>query len=445
MRFLLILYAVTALAQQTFLVKPYLQLGSDPKRDLSILWHTADADAKFTVQTRVVGDSKWSLERPAACRRIAVLQTEPHHVWSAALNGIDEGRDFEYQVLRDSQPVFQSTARARKGSRQPQRFVVFGDCGANLPEQKQIAVQVANVKPDFVFITGDIVYSRGRVPEYREKFFPIYNADTADPNVGAPLLRTTLFAASPGNHDIAERDFAKYPDTQSYYYYWSQPLNGPLGEPGPNTSKTEGPVEAVGAFREAAGSNYPRMANFSFEYGNTHWTVLDANSYVNWQDPTLLQWLETDLSSSKTRWRFVGFHQPGFNSSKAHFKEQHMRVLAPVFEKHKVNIVFGGHVHNYQRSYPMFYDPVTQKWTLDKKFDGKKEKKPSGVIYIVTGAGGNRLYNPEQHDDPGSWQEFTHRFVSNVHSFTQVDIDGKRLRLREIDIHGAEVDAIEIR
>ena len=38
-------------------------------------------------------------------------------------------------------------------------------------------------------IPGDIVYTRGRVSEYRENFWPVYNAEDASPSVGAPLLR----------------------------------------------------------------------------------------------------------------------------------------------------------------------------------------------------------------------------------------------------------------
>jgi hypothetical protein len=141
-----------------------------------------------------------------------------------------------------------------------------------------------------------------------------------------------------------------------------------------------------------------------------------------------------------------------------------MRLLSPVFEKGNVDIVFSGHVHNYQRSFPMTFAPdkngtllvggkdnktirgrvVTGKWTLDKTFDGKKNTKPHGVIYVVTGAGGQELYNPEQTNDPDSWQKFTNKFVSNIHSFTQVDITGKILKLKQIDVKGKEVDAITI-
>jgi hypothetical protein len=59
---------------------------------------------------------------------------------------------------------------------------------------------------------------------------------------------------------------------------------------------------------------------------------------------------------------------------------------------------------------------VNGRWTLDKTFDGKKNNTPHSVIYIVTGAGGQELYNPEQQADPDSWQKFTDKFISAIHS-----------------------------
>ena len=29
------------------------------------------------------------------------------------------------------------------------------------------------------------------------------------------------------------------------------------------------------------------MANFSFDYANAHWIVLDSNPYVDWTEPSL--------------------------------------------------------------------------------------------------------------------------------------------------------------
>ena len=49
------------------------------------------------------------------------------------------------------------------------------------------------------------------------------------------------------------------------------------------------------------------------------------------------------------------------------------------------------------------------------------------MIYLVTGAGGAGLYNAKQEDDPASWQPFTHKFISPVHSLTVADVNGPTL------------------
>ena len=149
-----------------------------------------------------------------------------------SLNDLDPGREFSYRLSKGGEVVFSADAQAPKSGDTAYRFVVFGDCGVNTKEQKAVAFQAYQARPDFVMITGDIVYDRGRISEYREKFWPIYNADVASPATGAPLLRSTVFLAAAGNHDIATRDLGKYPDALAYFLYWSQPLNGPDGREG---------------------------------------------------------------------------------------------------------------------------------------------------------------------------------------------------------------------
>jgi Calcineurin-like phosphoesterase len=453
-----------ATPEGTFLVKPYLQLGDAAApaaaERLDVLWHSKDADAAWTIETRPATGGAWTKAVAPAYRRIAVPSIAPHRVYRATVRGLAPGAEFDYQVTRNGKPVFAARARARKSASQSHRFVVFGDCAAGTPSQRAVAYQTYLSHPDFVFITGDIVYSRGRISEYETKYWPVYNAEDASPAAGAPLIRSTLFLAAPGNHDIASRDLDMNPDTLAYFYYWAQPLNGPLGTPGAaNTPTLTGAETNQQAFLAAAGNAYPRMANFSFDYGNAHWTVLDANGYVNWDDPALRAWVEKDLAAAKNAtWRFVAFHQPGFNSAKSHFTEQQMRRLADVFEKGGVSLVFAGHVHNYQRTFPLHFamkrgpdgKPLIENRSvagdlkLDKNYDGRTRTKPDGVIYLVTGGGGAGLYNPEQQNDPASWQPFTTKFIADTHSLTVVDVDGKSLVVRQVSEDGKELDRFAV-
>ena len=449
-----------------FITKPYLQIGRNPSpTSLQLLWHAPDSEADWSVELRTSADRPWTKAEAVGFRRVSVAGIEPHRIYRASLTGLASGGSFTYRVFKGSEVVFSAEARAPKSADQPYRFLAFADCGAGTPEQKPLARRAFLSKPDLVVIPGDMVYEYGLISEYREKFFPVYNADEPSES-GAPLLRSVPFAAAPGNHDTEMRDLEKYPDALAYFLYWDQPVNGPLGLEG---TAFVPPMKATEAQRrglaEAAREAFPRMTNYSFDYGNAHWTVVDSNPYVDWTDPALKEWVARDLAAAKdATWRFVAFHHPGFNSSNEHLEQQHMRLLAPVLEAGKVDVVFSGHLHNYQRSYPLRFQPFKQgtlmvggrdgktirgrvvpgRWTLDKAFDGKSDTSPVGVIYIVTGAGGQKLYNPEQNDDPDSWQKFTDKFVSDVHSLTVADVDGKTLTVRQVTADGRELDRFTI-
>jgi acid phosphatase type 7 len=453
---LLAMAGTAAHADDVFVVKPYLQLGDAPTSttgDLALLWATADADANWIVEYRAGSDAPWKKAEARSIRRIVSQIVPPHRLYRAAMAGLAPGIEFTYQVRKGDDVVFSSLAKSRKSAEQPYRFVAVGDIAQGTEPQKAIAQRMFLEKPDFVMIPGDIVYGRGRTSEYRDRYWPVYNADETSPSIGGPLLRSTLTLAAPGNHDVGSRDLERYSDGLAYFLYWDQPLNGP--EKGPFTIPLTGPEANQKAFLDSAGPAYPRMANFSFDYGNAHWLVLDADPYVNWRDAELRAWVERDLKAAeKSTWRFVSFHHPGFNSAKHHFEDQQMRLIADLLEAGKVDVVFSGHVHNYQRSFPLKFvaekgpdgvmvrdkSVVPGKWTLDKTFNGKDKTRPEGVIYLITGAGGAGLYDSEQQDKPETWQPFTDKFISKIHSITVADVDGKSLTIRQVSAEGEVLD-----
>ena len=476
-----LLFSYSPAETETFLEKPYLQLGDAPKlsssESLVLLWHTSNDPADWKVEVRTSKDRDWRAAGVPASQMVSAPAglpwtstakdgtkkenppsppIAPHLVYRARLTNLIPGEEFHYRLLKGGKPVFDAVGRARKSARQPFRFALFGDCGQGTPSENAIAYQTYLAKPDFIFVPGDIVYGSGRISEYREKFFPNYSAQEPSPKNGAPLLQSVPFIAAPGNHDTALNNFQRYPDALAYFFYWDQPLNGPV--PPNDTQKSMHTLTGTIGKKEflaAAGQRYPRMANFSFDYGNSHWTVLDANTYMDWNNPALREWLTKDLAAAQSAtWRFVAFHQPGFNSSKEHFTEQQMRPLSPIFEAGHVDVVFSGHVHNYQRSFPLTFTTdgspmgpkgeVAGEWKLDKTFADGANAKPHGVIYIVSGAGGAGLYNPEQQTEPAGWQSFTNKFVSQVHSLSVVDVDGKTFKLKQVSENGDVVDSFRI-
>lgn len=462
---LLILCPTAAIAQQ-LLVPPYLQPGNSSslsKEMKVIIWQTDSLPGNFSVEFVQSG----APAKPVNVKPVAhklYLTNKTTLLYRAALNGLKFEATYRYRVLLNGKAVYENQFETR--TKKPKtRFAVFGDCGAGTPQQAEIAWQVYQQKPQFVLLTGDQVYNSGREPEYRQRFFPYYTAPEATPQKGAPLMNTLPFYTLLGNHDIYSANFDKYPDGLAFFYYTDLPRNAPVTT---LTVTPTGNPQVIAAFKKITQPRFPVTANYSFDYGNVHITCLDANDYVNPLDPLLVEWLRNNIGHSKADWKIVAYHHPAFNSSKAHYNNQWMRLLSPVLEELGVDMVLTGHVHNYQRSTPLKFAPkkdqtgtrylvsdegrVDGVFTLDTAFDGTTQTKPNGIIYIVTGAGGASLYdkelgsNPElwKHEPPENWVPFTVKLISDQHSFTLIETDGKKLNLKQLDVRGNTLDNITI-
>ena len=263
-------------------------------------------------------------------------------------------------------------------------------------------------------------------------------------------------------HEIA--DFARNPDALAFYTAMHLPLNGPAAPARP--TPTMGPQAAIDRFRDCAGARFPRMANYSFDYGDVHFLCLDSNRYIDPNDPALRAWIAADLSATTAIWKVVVFHHPPFNVGNEHYEVQHMRVLSPLFEAHGVDVVLSGHEHTYQRPRPFKFVPagpgksadlggkdrrVPGTFTIDRAFDGVNNTRPDGILYIVTGAGGKHLYDAGFTDNPARWThaddgqaDYVAKMVTDRHSLSVFDVDGSRLTMAQVDEAGQEIDRLMI-
>jgi phosphodiesterase/alkaline phosphatase D-like protein len=182
-----------------FIVQPYLQIGDLPRlsdvEPVRVLWQAPnETGAAWTVDVRQTAAESW---RPAVTVDGRLIPAEtPYRLFSVTLSRLQPGAEFEYRVSKNGTVVFSATGKARSAAAQPYRFVVTGDTGADTPQERRIVYQIHRARPDFFALAGDIVYSTGRMSEYRQKYFPVYNADTASPETGAPLIRSRLSSAT---------------------------------------------------------------------------------------------------------------------------------------------------------------------------------------------------------------------------------------------------------
>jgi predicted phosphodiesterase len=392
---------------------------------------------------------------------VPVKDKEQHYFsYRAELGGLPFDSTVHYRVKLGAKLVREGEFKTRASGGKPIRFVAVGDMATGKSQQNGIAWGIAQQRPDFMIALGDIVYSEGRVSQYMHHFWTTYNdVQQPGPTTGAPLMASVPLYPVIGNHDADRVKLPDCPDAFGAFYFFHVPQNGPGLGAWNLPLGTDKKVAA--AFRAKAGAAYPALNEYSWDYGPAHFVALDTNSYSKVEDAKLSAWLEKDLRESKQPWKFVCFHAPAFHTSREHYAEQKMRLLEPIFEQGGVDVVFAGHVHNYQRSKPLRFTPsggrdnlgrVNGATQLDEAFDGAKDTTPEGIIHIVSGGGGAALYSVDleatiaglKKEHGANYVPLTAKYVASTHSFSLIDLTPTTFTLRQIAITGEELDQFTI-
>ena len=99
-------------------------------------------------------------------------------------------------------------------------------------------------------------------------------------------------------------------------------------------------------------------------------------------------------------------HQPIFNSRSTHPDRSDLIISwCPLFEEYNLDLLFAGHNHYYERSYPM---------NSLKQFDDSSSynfKNPSDPMYLITGGAGAPLYIRDTNPDYAPFYNSTYHFL----------------------------------
>lgn len=128
---------------------------------------------------------------------------------------------------------------------------------------------------------------------------------------------------------------------------------------------------------------------YSIRRASAHIIVLSSYSPFVKYTPQWL-WLREELTRvdrEKTPWLIVLMHAPLYNSNEAHYMEgESMRVaFESWFVHYKVDLVFAGHVHAYERSYRI--SNINYNITSGNRYPIPDKSAP---VYITVGDGGNQ-------------------------------------------------------
>ncbi|KAK8505396.1 hypothetical protein V6N13_045835 [Hibiscus sabdariffa] len=137
----------------------------------------------------------------------------------------------------------------------------------------------------------------------------------------------------------------------------------------------------------ASRSNNPLW--YAIRRASAHIIVLSSYSPHVKYTPQWL-WLRDELKKvdrKKTPWLIILMHVPIYNSNQAHFMEgESMRaVFEHWFVHHKVDFIFAGHVHAYERSYRI--SNIRYNVSSGNRYPVPDRSAP---VYITVGDGGNQ-------------------------------------------------------
>ena len=129
-------------------------------------------------------------------------------------------------------------------------------------------------------------------------------------------------------------------------------------------------------------------------------------------------------------WIIVFTHFPFYNSGSVYGSDIIQRsVLVPIFEEFGVDIVFSGHEHVYERTYPIRSEIVTDA-------DPGSYKDSQGIIFVVTGGGGRDLYSFSS--EIPAWSAYREA----IHNYVKVSVSESMLLVETIGVDKRDTSGV---
>tara|TARA_R110002096_G_scaffold97694_22_gene217876 strand:+ start:14761 stop:16668 length:1908 start_codon:yes stop_codon:yes gene_type:complete len=371
--------AQTTKNETDFIVKPYLQFAT--KNSIVVLWETKEkSTSKVEFGKAVLNSGEPVLNQNAIVDGsstmhevvLSDLETETNYFWRI-VSKTSAGKEIVSDTYSFKTAVNDSTAFM---------FALIGDTQRNNSTPwawKKIAQRMWEDRPSFAVLAGDIVDNGNNLDDWTDEFFPPGHV---------AMSRFPIYTVL-GNHEN---------DSDYYYQYMANP----------------------------APEYY-----YTFKYGNAQFFMIDSNRDIS-EGSEQYNWLEWELAKSDATWKIAVQHHPPFtseeNDSGDTFKEAstygtHARYLVPLFEKYNLDFDLFGHVHMYERTWPIKDNLVNQE---------------DGVVYINSGGAGGGL---EDFAPTRTW--FTAELQTG-HHYCTFAIHDKTVIFKAIDHEGRTFDTFQL-
>lgn len=284
------------------------------------------------------------------------------------IDGLLPATAYRYTV-RASGMLVGGTFTTAPDDARPFSFLVYGDSRTDPAAHAGIVQGMLKTPSDFLVGTGDLV-ARGDDPRDWDIFFTIERKLLAD---------RCLFSAI-GNHELIG-----------------------IGR--------EGRIPFLDYFSTGVDSGEPRLYD-TFRWSNSRFFVLSAME--DWTGPER-DWLARELEKAESEegldHRFAVLHiGPWTSGPHGPNKRMHEAGIPELLRKHRVELVFSGHDHLYERG------------------------EVDGLKYMVSGGAGAPLYRVKHHLSTTEKVESTHHWV-------EVSVDGPTVRTRAVRLDGSLIES----
>ncbi|MEM9144497.1 MAG: metallophosphoesterase, partial [Bacteroidota bacterium] len=380
---LLLALLFSPLGAQEFKVKPYLQYST--RTSMRILFETERPTKAIVRYGNALAHAKAPNLSLSTSEKgfktmheveLTDLETETNYFWRVDITSKDGDTRFS-KVYTFKTNVKENTAFS---------FALVGDSQRNQNNIKdtivwrRISERVWNSRPNFVVHVGDLVDDGLKVTDWTEQFLPD----------GHQLMSRIPMYSALGNHEN---------DSEYYYQYMANP-------------KPE--------------------YYYSFTYGNAAFFLIETKRDVS-ENSEQYNWLEQALAKSKATWKIVMHHHPPYSSEENDNGDTYLglssygvvaiRDLVPLYELYGVDFCLYGHVHMYERTWPIKNNMVDQE---------------NGVTYINSGGAGGPI---EGFAPTRNWFSLEQRPVYHYCTFT---IFNKTVIFKAIDIEGRLFDTFQM-
>ena len=375
--------------------------ASEGSRSMAVTWLTAGGTNPNQVQYGLTG--AYELGTVSATETAGPFGAAIH---TAVISGLSPNVEYHYSVSPDGAGSWSPdrTFTTAPAGRSAMTFLAAGDSRqvlpyplGNLNPWSDLAVDMSSEDALFTVFTGDAVHD-AVVTQHWWNWF----------EVSEPLSGTSPLLPCLGNHEISgDTDAAKY---SSYF-----------------------------ALPQDAGTE----RWYSCDIGRVHVVTLDSELTA---DAGQIAWLTQDLAqASKTSdWIVVNYHRPGYTSGSGdtHGGNSWVQDLwVPIFDDYHVDLVFNGHNHFYQRTFPIYGGLVPSNPTVVDS-DPSTYDNPDGTVYVITGAAGApTLINPFINYQADDNEPYIAAYVNYTEHYMRITLDGKgTLHAEAISTDGVILD-----